>query len=63
LEAQIDITLGHKETLELVDESLRAFAQGQPNSLEFPASRGAAARPVRKKKVTRRAAGRARVRL
>jgi AcrR family transcriptional regulator len=43
LEAQIDITLGHKETLELVDDCLRLFAQDGAAGIEFPAAtRGAA---------------------
>jgi AcrR family transcriptional regulator len=62
LEAQIDITLGHKETLELVDDSLRAFAQGQPSLIKFPSSAGAASRPGRKKKTARRTAERSPVR-
>ncbi|CAN7269409.1 TetR/AcrR family transcriptional regulator [Phenylobacterium sp. LjRoot225] len=34
LESAIDISRGHAETLEFVDECLRAFAQGQPTPLQ-----------------------------
>jgi AcrR family transcriptional regulator len=40
LEAQIDIKLGHEETLEFVDDCLRAFAQGVQSPIEFPVPRG-----------------------
>lgn len=38
LEAAIDIRRGHAETLEYVDDCLRAFAQGQPTPLEAGAA-------------------------
>ena len=41
LETQIDITLGHKETLELVDDCLRAFAQDGASGIEFPTAKRA----------------------
>jgi AcrR family transcriptional regulator len=41
LENQIDITLGHPETLELVDDCLRAFAQGGTAAVLFPKPRQA----------------------
>jgi AcrR family transcriptional regulator len=37
LEAEIDIKLGHKETLELVDDCLRAFAEGHPSLIQLSA--------------------------
>jgi AcrR family transcriptional regulator len=55
LEAQIDITLGHQETLELVDDCLRAFAQGRPAAIKFPVPRRATARSGRSKKTAARA--------
>jgi AcrR family transcriptional regulator len=42
LEAQIDITLGHKETLELVDDCLRVFAHDGASGIDFPAAKRAA---------------------
>jgi AcrR family transcriptional regulator len=53
LETQIDITLGHEETLELVDDCLRAFAQGG-SSIDFAAFKPPAAkRAVRRQPAAR----------
>ena len=41
LEAQIDIELGHKETLELVDACLRAFANDGKSGINFPEAKRA----------------------
>jgi TetR/AcrR family transcriptional regulator len=38
LETQIDITLGHEETLELVDDCLRVFAQSDAGEIRFPSA-------------------------
>ena len=57
LETAIDITLGHKDTLELVDESLRAFAEAGEGVVSFPASLGARLQTGDKRKTPRPRAG------
>jgi hypothetical protein len=54
LETQIDITLGHKETLELVDDCLRAFAQNGTDSIDFAAAKGLVGKQVQKPPPRRR---------
>jgi len=49
LESAIDVSRGHAETLEFVDECLRAFAQGQPTPLETSAPTPAEASRRRRK--------------
>lgn len=60
LEAQIDITLGHKETLELVDDCLRAFAMDGSTAMPFiptkrttPTPSRARARPASRRRTTK----------
>jgi TetR/AcrR family transcriptional regulator len=57
LETAIDITLGHKDTLELVDECLRAFAEAGEGLIGFPASLGARLQIGRERKTSRPRAG------
>ena len=49
LETQIDITLGHEQTLEFVDLCLRAFAEGRETPIEFRPAAPAPRRTSRKK--------------
>lgn len=58
LEAQIEITLGHKETLQLVDDCLRAFAQGSVSPMQFPQAERLDAGRDRKRRVSHRRVGR-----
>jgi hypothetical protein len=46
LESAIDVSRGHAETLEYVDECLRAFAQGRPTPLEQAQTGSSEAEPA-----------------
>lgn len=46
LESAIHVSRGHAETLEFVDECLRAFAQGSPTPFQAPQTPPAQAQPV-----------------
>ena len=54
LEAEIDIKLGHKETLELVDDCLRAFKEGHPSLIQLPALKSRVSLSRRQGKVSKR---------
>ena len=55
LEAKIDITLGHRQTLAFVDHCLRVFAEGGQNAMAFIPPLSPRARTLPRKKVAVRA--------
>jgi AcrR family transcriptional regulator len=60
LEAEIDIKLGHKETLALVDDCLRAFAEGRHTPIDLLPSMDARRRAIRRLKTGTRSIARRR---